>query len=132
MQNDTFNVEEFPIGKTLICGKWVYATKLYANGNIKHKARYVANGYSQNENVDYSEMFSPTAHMTSVRVLMQLVADNDLLVHQMDVKTAYLNAPIDCELYVEQPEGYAISDDGDDRLVWKLKKFLYGLKLELE
>ena len=51
-----------------------------------------------------------------------------LLVHQMDVKTAYLNAPIDCELYVEQPEGYAVPNQGDCKLVWKLKKSLYGLK----
>ena len=77
VQNDTFNVEELPKGQTLIGGKWVYATKLDANGNIKHKARYVAKGYSQKENVDYSETFSPTAHMTSVRMLMQSVADND-------------------------------------------------------
>ena len=97
----------------------MYATKLDANGNIKHKARYVAKGYSQTENVDYSETFSPTAHMTSVRMLMQSVADNNLLVHQMDVKTAYLNAPIDCELYVEQPEGYAVPNQGDCKLVWK-------------
>ena len=65
----------------------MHLTKLHANGNTKHKARYVAKGYLRKENVDYSETFSPTAHMTSVRVLMQSVADNDLLVHQMDVKS---------------------------------------------
>ncbi len=128
MENDTFEITELPKGKSLIGGKWVYATKLDADGNVKHKARYVAKGYSQKENVDYSETFSPTAHMTSVRMLMQSAVDNDLLVHQMDVKTAYLNAPIDCELYVEQPEGYAVQSKGDGKTVWKLKKSLYGLK----
>ena len=60
-------------------------------------------------------------------MLMQAAVDNDLIVYQMDVKTAYLNAPIDCELYVEQPEGYDVSNKGR-KLVWKLKKSLYGLK----
>ena len=127
VNNETFEVKELPEGKSVIGGKWVYATKLDADGNVKHKARYVAKGYSQKENVDYRETFSPTAHMTSVRMLMQAAVDNDLIVHQMDVKTAYLNAPIDCELYVEQPEGYDVSNKGR-KLVWKLKKSLYGLK----
>ncbi len=95
---------------------------------MKHKARYVAKGYSQKENVDYRETFSPTAHMTSVRMLMQAAVNSDLIVHQMDVKTAYLNAPIDCELYVEQPVGYDVSNKGNRKLVWKLNKSLYGLK----
>jgi len=128
VENETFEVTELPEGKSVIGGKWVYATKLDVDGNIRHKARYVAKGYSQKENVDYRETFSPTAHMTSVRMLMQAAVDSDLIVHQMDVKTAYLNAPIDCELYVQQPEGYDVSDKGDDKLVWKLRKSLYGLK----
>ena len=106
----------------------MYATKLDVDGNIKHKARYVAKGYSQKENVDYRETFSPTAHMTSVRMLMQAVVDNDMIAHQMDVKTAYLNAPIDCELYIEQPEGYDVQNKVDRKLVWKLEKSLYRLK----
>ena len=128
VENETYKVEKLPVGKNVIGGKWVYATKLDADGNVKHKARYVAKGYSQKENVDYYETFSPTARMTSVRMLMQLVVDQDLCVHQMDVKSAYLNAPIDCELYVEQPEGYGIEKKGDCKLVWKLQKSLYRLK----
>ena len=60
--------------------------------------------------------------MTYIRMLMQAAADQDLHVHQMDVKTAYLNAPVDCELYVDQPEGYVVNDESGRKLVWKLNK----------
>ena len=83
----------------------------------------MAKGYSQTKGVDYNETFLPTAYMTSIRVLMQLAAQHDLILHQMDVKTAYLNAPIDCEIYLDQIE----NKDGK-RLVYKLNKSLYGLK----
>jgi len=59
---------------------------------------------------------------------MQFAVQYDLLVHQMDVKTAYLNAPIDCELYVDQPEGFEIKSPSGDKLVYRLNKSLYGLK----
>ena len=59
---------------------------------------------------------------------MQLAVQFNLTVHQMDVKTAYLNAPIECELYVEQPEGFTVTDRRGEHLVYKLQKSLYGLK----
>ena len=68
----------------------------------------MAKGYSQVKGVDYQDTFAPTANFTSVRVLMQLAAQHDLILHQMDVKTAYLNAPIDCETFIEQPEGFVV------------------------
>ena len=98
------------------------------NNEEQFKARYVAKGYSQVHDIDYHETFSPTARVTSIRMLMQLAAQYDLTVHQMDVKTAYLNAPIDCELYVEQPEGFVTVGENGEKLVLKLKKSLYGLK----
>ena len=66
--------------------------------------------------------------MTSIRVLMQLAAQHDLILYQMDVKTAYLNAQIDCEIYLDQPEGFQIENKDGKRLVYKLNKSLYGLK----
>jgi hypothetical protein len=87
------------------------------------KAGYVARGFTQCEGIDYHETFSSTAKMTSVRMAMHLVAQYDLSVSQLDVKTAFLNAPVDCELYLKQPEGYSNSD-----FVWRLKKSIYGLK----
>ena len=126
--NDTFELTSLPEGRTSVGGKWVYTIKLGPNGEEKYKARFVAKGYSQAPGIDYHETFSPTARLTSVRMLMQLAVQKGMVIHQMDVKTAYLNAPIDCELYVEQPEGYEQKGPNGQKLVCKLKKSLYGLK----
>ena len=87
-------------------GGWVYSIKSDPGGNTMHKARFVAKGYSQVLGSDYFDTFSPTAKITTIRMMMQISAENNLLVHQLDVKTAYLNAPIDCEIYMQQPEGF--------------------------
>ena len=126
--NETFELTPLPEGRTSVGGKWVYAIKQGPNGEEKYKARFVAKGYSQVAGIDYHETFSPTARITSVRMLMQLAVEKGMVVHQMDVKTAYLNAPIDCELYIEQPEGYEKEGPNGEKLVCKLTKSLYGLK----
>ena len=92
--------------KKAVGGRWVYTLKSNTDGSDKCKARFVAKGYSQKQGIDYEETFSPTADMTTVRVVMKKAVQEDLVLHQMDVKTAYLHAPIDCEVYLEQPEGY--------------------------
>lgn len=127
-ENNTYTLTNLPRGKSIVGGKWVYAIKKNEDGTDKYKARYVAKGYSQKHGVDYEETFSPTANMTSVRVLMQKSAQEKLFLHHMDVKTAYLHAPIDCELYVEQPEGYEVMSHSNEKLVFRLEKSLYGLK----
>jgi hypothetical protein len=126
-ENDTFTLTPLPESRKIVGGRWVYTIKESANGSETYKARYVAKGYSQVKGIDYQETFAPTANLTSVRVLMQLAAQHDLTLHQMDVKTAYLNAPIDCDIYMEQPEGFEVQSKGG-RLVYKLNKSLYGLK----
>ena len=127
-ENNTFTLTNLPEGKKAVGGRWVYALKKNIDGSEKYKARYVAKGYSQKMGVDYGETFSPTANLTSVRVLMQKAAQENLILHQMDVKTAYLNAPIDCEIYMEQPEGYEVKSSSQEKLVCKLERSLYGLK----
>ena len=127
-ENDTFKVTRLPENRAAIGGRWVYTLKTGPNGEPKHKARFVAKGYSQMPGIDYDETFSPTARISSVRTMIQYAVQNDITIHQMDVKSAYLNAPIDCELYVKQPEGYEIEGEINDNLVLKLNKSLYGLK----
>ena len=127
-ENETFTLTSLPPGKQAVGGRWVYALKSDIDGSDKYKARFVAKGYSQKLGIDYEETFSPTADMTSMRVIMQKAAQEDLILHQMDVKTAYLHAPIDCELYIEQPEGYEKKSQTGEKLVCKLQKSLYGLK----
>ena len=89
-------------------GHWVSAVKESPDGSETCKARYVAKGYGQMEGIDNEESFSPTANMTSVQTFMQVAVQEDLILHQMDVKTAYLHALMDCEVYREQPEGFEI------------------------
>ena len=72
------------------------------------------------------ETFSLTAHMTSVRILIQTAVNEDMVIHQMNVNTAY--APIGCHIYVRQPEYYKVLDDGGEKLAWHSNKSLYGLK----
>ena len=127
VENEVFTVTKLPQGKKAIGSRWVFSVKKDPEGNTLHKARFVAKGYSQVQGSDYSETFAPTPKMTTIRMLMQVSAEHDLTVHQMDVKTAYLNAPIDCEVYLTQPEGYEEREDGV-KLVWRLHKSLYGLK----
>lgn len=123
-ENKTFTPTTLPVGKKAVGGRWVYAIKSGVDGNDQYKARFVAKGYSQKMGVDYGETFSPTADLTSVRIVLQKAVQENLLVHQMDVKTAFLHAPIDYEIYINPPEGYAEKEG----VVYKLEKSLYGLK----
>ena len=127
-ENKTFTLTTLPEGRESVGGRWVYTVKEGFNGDETYKARYVAKGYSQVKGVDYNETYAPTASLTSVRCFMQLAAQYDLVLHQMDVKTAYLHAPIDCDIYMEQPEGFEVSHGCEGKLVYKLNKSLYGLK----
>jgi hypothetical protein len=90
------------------------------------KARLIAKGYSQVEGVDFSDIFSPVAKLTSIRVLMSLVATFDLDIEQMDVKTSFLHGDLKEEIYMKQPKGFVVK--GKQELVCKLKISLYGLK----
>jgi hypothetical protein len=99
--------------------------KLGLNDEEQIKARYVAKGYSQIQYVDYHEIFSATARMTFVRMLMQLAVKQGLILHQINVTTVYLNALIDCEIYMEQPEGFISNGENGEKLFWRLQKSLY-------
>ena len=86
----------------------------------------MAKGYAQYEEEDFFDTYSPVARLTTIRVLLSLAASHGLLVHQMDVKTAFLNGELKEEIYMQQPDGFVI--DGQERKVCRLKKSLYGLK----
>jgi hypothetical protein len=116
-----------PAGRSAIGCKWVFRTKRGADGSvIKHKARLVAKGFLQRYGVDYEETYAPVARYPSIRAILALAAHHDWLLHQMDVRSAYLNGELEEDIYMEQPEGYVAV--GQEQLVCKLSKALYGLK----
>ena len=113
-------------GKLVVISKWLYKIKHAADGNIeKYKARFVALGFSQIEGVDYDETFAPVARFSSIRAVISVVAEMGWKIHQMDVKTAFLNGLLQKEVYLEQPQGFEVYER--DSHVCRLKKALYGL-----
>ncbi|RVW37313.1 Retrovirus-related Pol polyprotein from transposon TNT 1-94 [Vitis vinifera] len=93
---------------------------------FRYKARLVAKGFTQKEGIDYKETFSPISSKDSFRIIMALEAHYDLELHQMDVKTAFLNGNIDETIYMVQPENFESNDS--KQLVCRLKRLIYGLK----
>jgi hypothetical protein len=107
--------------------KWVFKKKLRPDGTIdKYKARLVDKGYTQKEDEDFFDTYSPVARLTTIHVLLSLAASHGLLVHQMDVKAAFLNGELEEEIYMTQPIGFVVK--GQEDKVCKLMKSLYGLK----
>ena len=105
----------------------MFKVKRNADGFINHyKARLVARGYNQHPGFDYLEVFAPTVHLSSIRVILALAALQDLHLHSLDVSHAYLNGEMDCEVYMVQPEGFV---EGDPKAqVCLLQKAIYGSK----
>jgi len=125
--NDVWDLIPLPEGVKPIGNKWIFKTKRDSNGDVERfKARLVVQGYTQKEGIDYTETFSPVSSKDSLRTIMALVAHFDLELHQMDVKTAFLNGNIDETIYMRQPENFVVGDP--KKLVCKLKKSIYGLK----
>ena len=107
--------------------KWVYRIKYKENGDIdKYKERLVANGFAQKEGIDYEKTFAPTAKWNTIRIVLALAAQNGWKVHQMDVKSAFLNGDLQEDVYMTQPPGFGVP--GKENQVCKLVKALYGLQ----
>ena len=126
-KNDVWELARLPKDRKVIGCKWVYKTKVTPEGDIeRYKARLVAQGCSQKYGTDYDETFCPVVRAESVRSVIALAAQKKLMLHQMDVTTAFLNGELDEEVYIKQPDGFR--EKGKEDLVCRLKKSLYGLK----
>ncbi|GJV56313.1 retrovirus-related pol polyprotein from transposon TNT 1-94 [Tanacetum coccineum] len=125
--NDVWELVQNPMDMTIIGTKWVYRNKLDENGVVtRNKARLVAQGYNQQEGIDYDETYAPVARLESIRILLAYACALDFKLYQMDVKSAFLNGFINEEVYVAQPPGFI--DFAKPNYVYRLKKALYGLK----
>ena len=127
-KNHTWNLIERPANKKAVGCKWIYMI----NEGIpdikpqRYKARLVAKSFTQREGVDFTEVFSPVVRHASLRILLSLVAVQDMHLEQIDVKTAFLHSEIDEMIMMSQPEGYEDPEKVDH--VCHLKKSLCGLK----
>ncbi|GJV06867.1 retrovirus-related pol polyprotein from transposon TNT 1-94 [Tanacetum coccineum] len=111
----------------IITLKWIYKVKLDELGAVlKNKARLVAMGYRQEEGIDFEESFASVARLEAIYIFIAFAAHMNMIVYQMDVKTAFLNDILCEEVYVSQPDGFVDSENPNH--VYKLKKALYGLK----
>ncbi|KAG8473315.1 hypothetical protein CXB51_035399 [Gossypium anomalum] len=119
---------KLPKGKKVVRYKWVFKKKEGTLGVEKprYKARLVAKGYSQIPRVDFTDVFSPVVKHSSIRALLGIVAMHDLELEQLDVKTVFLYGELEDDIYMQQLEGFTVSEKED--YVCLLKKFLYGLK----
>jgi hypothetical protein len=126
VNNQTWDLVQFPAGKRALQNKWVYRLKEEDGGKKRYKARLVVKGFAQKKGIYFDEIFSLVVKMTSIRTILSLVAVEYLHLEQLDVKTTFLHGDLDEEIYMQQPQGYEVK--GKENLVCRLKKRLYGLK----
>ena len=116
-------------GDNVVKGQWIFRNKHLADGTFeKHKARWVAKGFTQVKGIDFTDTFAPTLQLTTFRTVLQLAASFDLGLHHLDINTAFLQAPLEERILMEQPHGYVKDGPNGERLVCFLRKSQYGLK----
>ena len=129
LKNKTWELVDRPKNVNIIGSRWVFTMKRNEAGvPVRPKARFVAKGFSQQFGFDVFETWAPVTRLTSIRSVLSLAAMLDWECENMDVDTAFLNAPVSETIYVEQPEGFVEFGPKGQPLVCKMKKSLYGLK----
>lgn len=123
-KNKTWTLVDLPLGRTAIGSRWVYKIKRDQDNNpVKYKSRLVAQGYTQQAGIDYTEVFAPVARSQTFRTLLSIASARKMIIKQFDVASAFLHGELDEEIYMRPAPG---SDLGDK--VCKLNKSIYGLK----
>ena len=126
-KNSVWELVDLLPDRKAIENKWVFKVKRKANGLIdKYKAHLVAKGFTQQEGIDYDETFSLVVKVAFIRLILAIIAQLNLELYHMDVKTAFLNGELDEEIYMTQHMGFEVK--GQERKVCKLKRSIYGLK----
>jgi hypothetical protein len=126
-KHETWKLVPRPKDKNVIGTKWIFENKLNEYGNVvRNKARPVCKAYAQLEGIDFEIKFAPVARLESIIMFLAFASFNNFKVYKMDVRSAFLNGYLEEEVYIEQLEGFLLSEDED--CVCILKKSLYGLK----
>jgi hypothetical protein len=127
LKNNVLDNVARPKDKSVVSAKWIHKIKHAVDGSVeKFKARFETRGFTQKEGIDYEETFAPVARYTSIRTIIVFAFILGWKLHQMDVKTTFLNGKIEQEVFVEQPNGFVLHNKGTH--VCKLRKAMYGLK----
>jgi len=127
MSNNTWELVDLPPKSKPIKCKLLFKRKRRVDGYVeRHKVRLVANGFTQKHGRDYFDTCAPVARIVTIRLLIAIATIYKLVIHQMNVKTAFLNGDLDEEIYMEQLEGFVMP--GQEKKVCRLRKSLYGLK----
>ena len=119
MGNNTYVLTNLPPGCTPLGCKWIFKNKMKVDGTVeKFKARLVIQGFKQKSGIDYFDTYAPVARISTIRLLVAMASIHNLIIHQMDVKTAFLNGDLDEEVYMKQPQGFIMP--GNENKVCKL------------
>ena len=125
--NQVWDLVDLPSGRRSIGNKWVLKIKRKADGSIeRYKTRLVVKGYTEEEGIDCEDTFAPIAKLNTIRVMIALATKYNWKIHQLYVKSPFLNGELKEEVYLFHPEGFV--KKGQEHLVCRLKKALYGLK----
>jgi hypothetical protein len=126
-KNNTWELVPRPEDKNVIGSKWVFKNKMNEKGQVvRNKARLVYKGYAQVEGQDFDETFALVERLEAIKMFRSYSCHNNFKVYQMDVNSSFLNGDLEEEVYMEQPEGFSLTDNPN--YVYKLNKDLYGLK----
>ncbi|GJW55127.1 zinc finger, CCHC-type containing protein [Tanacetum coccineum] len=107
MGNNIWVLADLPSGYKPLGCNWIFNKTLKVDGTIKKfKARLVIQGFRQKSEIDYFDTYAPVARISTIRLLIVIASIHNLIIHQMDVKTAFLNGELDEEVYMNQPQGF--------------------------
>ncbi|GMI85341.1 hypothetical protein HRI_002203400 [Hibiscus trionum] len=129
LSNDIWDIVELPSGRKPVGCKWIFRVKLKADGTVdRYKARLVAKGFAQVPGFDFLDTFSPVVRFATINILLSLAVTHNWEIRQVDVNNVFLLGDLQEDVYMQLVPGFEENAGDGRRLVYKLKKALYGLR----